>query len=150
MDPDVEFAYTYGMSTEDVEAHLSETPDGILALAADDEAYAIPVYHHYEEGSLYFRLGVTPDSEKLAYLESTERASYVVYETVQTDDPEEELGWSVIARGPVQEVPHDDPAYEAVEINERYAPIRVFDESLDDIEVALYELSIEELAGRRN
>lgn len=150
MDPDVEFAYTEGMTEAEVEERLAETPDGVLALADDGDAYAIPVFHHYDDGSLYFRLGVTPNSEKKAYIEATERASYVVYAAEPTADPEEQTGWSVIARGSISEVPADDPAYEAVEINERYAPIRVFDEALDEIEVALYELRIEELTGRRN
>ncbi|MBX0295576.1 pyridoxamine 5'-phosphate oxidase family protein [Haloarcula nitratireducens] len=150
MDPDVEFAYTEGMSEDEVAAHLRETPHGVLSLADGGDAYAIPVFHHYEDGALYFRLGETPDSRKAAYIETTETATYVVYEAAATDDPEEQQGWSVLARGPVREVPSDDPAYDAVSINERFSPIRIFDEALDDVELTLYELSIEELAGRTN
>ena len=150
MDPDVEFAYTYGMGESEVADCLTERHHGVLSLAEGDEAYAFPVFHHYEDGSLYFRLGVTPDSEKRAFLDSTATATYVAYATEPTADPEENTGWSVVARGPIQEVPHDDPTYEAVEINDRYAPIRIFDESLDDVDVTLYELRIEELTGRQN
>jgi nitroimidazol reductase NimA-like FMN-containing flavoprotein (pyridoxamine 5'-phosphate oxidase superfamily) len=150
MDPDVEFAYTSGMEESTVEERLAERRHGVLSLADDDESYAFPVFHHYEDGSLYFRLGVASDSEKTPFLDATATATYVVYATEPTDDPEETTGWSVVARGPIREVPPDDPAYEAVEINERYAPIRIFDESLDDVDVRLYELQIEALTGRQN
>lgn len=150
MDPDVEFAYTEGMTEAEVEQHLQETPHGVLSLADGGDAYAIPVFHHYENGTLYFRLGETPDSRKAAYIETTETATYVVYEVATTDDPDEQQGWSVLARGPVGEVPADGPAYDAVSINERFAPIRIFDEALEAVELTLYELAIEELAGRTN
>ncbi|MFC6863530.1 pyridoxamine 5'-phosphate oxidase family protein [Halomicroarcula sp. GCM10025817] len=150
MDPDVEFAYTAGMDASTVEERLAERQHGVLSLADGDEAYAFPVFHHYEDGSLYFRLGVDSSSEKAPFLDATATATYVVYATEPTDDPEETTGWSVVARGPIHEVPRDDPAHEAVEINERYAPIRIFDEPLDDVDVRLYELEVEALTGRRN
>ncbi|WP_254273006.1 pyridoxamine 5'-phosphate oxidase family protein [Haloarcula marina] len=150
MDPDVSFAYTEGMTEADVESRLRETVHGVLALADDGESYAIPVFHHYEDGSLYFRLGETPDSEKAAYIETTATATYVVYDADPTGGPDEQRGWSVLARGPVRAVPEDDPAYDAVTINERFAPIRVFDEAIDEMELTLYELRIEELSGRQN
>jgi len=150
MDTDIAFAYTEGMPDEAVRDRLESTVEGVLALADGDDAYAFPVFHHYEDGSLYFRLGETPDSEKSAYLDATETATYVVTETESTPDAEAWTGWSVVARGPITAVPEDDPAYEAVEINERYAPIRVFDEPTDEMTVTLYELEIEELTGRQN
>ncbi|MBV0924347.1 pyridoxamine 5'-phosphate oxidase family protein [Halomicroarcula limicola] len=150
MDLDVSFAYTEGMTEAEVERHLRETPHGVLSLADGGDAYAVPVFHHYEDGALYFRLGESPDSRKAAYIEATETATYVVYEVAATDDPDAQRGWSVLARGPVREVPAGDPAYDAVTINERFAPIRIFDEALEEVELTLYELSIEELAGRTN
>ena len=150
MDSDVAYAYTGGLSTDDVERHLRERAHGVLSLADGDTAYAFPVYHHYDDGSLFFRLGLTADSEKRRYLAATAQATYVVYETAHTEDPAGETGWSIVARGPLSRVPDDDPAYEAVEINDRYDPIRIFDEDLDDVSVVLYELVIEELTGRAN
>ncbi|GGN99513.1 MULTISPECIES: pyridoxamine 5'-phosphate oxidase family protein [Haloarcula] len=150
MDPDVEFAYTEGLTEAEVETRLRDATDGVLALADDGDAYAIPVFHHYEDGSLYVRLGETPDSRKAAYVETTDTATYVVYEAETTSDDAEQHGWSVVARGPIRAVPPDDPAYDAVTINDRFAPIRVFDEALDEVELTLYELRIEELAGRSN
>jgi hypothetical protein len=150
MDPDVEVAYTIGMEDSELEDRLADVHHGVLSLADGDESYAFPVFHHYEDGALYFRLGVASDSEKAPFLDSTGTATYVVYAVEPTDDPEEKTGWSVVARGPIREVPPDDPAYESVEINERYAPIRIFDESLEDVAVTLFELRPEELTGRKN
>ncbi|EMA14747.1 hypothetical protein BDK61_0561 [Haloarcula quadrata] len=150
MDTDIAFAYTEGMPDDIVRDRLGESESGVLALADGDDAYAFPVFHHYEDGSLYFRLGETSGSEKSAYLDATETATYVVTETEQTPDAEAWTGWSIVARGPIAAVPDGDPAYEAVEINERYAPIRVFDEPTDEMDITLYELSIEELTGRQN
>jgi nitroimidazol reductase NimA-like FMN-containing flavoprotein (pyridoxamine 5'-phosphate oxidase superfamily) len=150
MDLDVSFAYTHGMDRETVLERLESTPDGVLALADGDDSYAVPVFHHYADGSLYFRLGESPDSRKAAFLDATETATYVVSAVDPTADPDGQSGWSVLARGPIRAVPEDDPAYDAVEINERFDPIRVFDESLDELELTLYELRIEELAGRSN
>jgi len=150
MDPDIEFAYTSGMPAEAVSERLETSESGVLALADGGDAYAFPVFHHYEDGSLFVRLGETGESRKGPYLDATETATYVVYDTESTADAEEWTGWSVVARGPISAVPADDPAYEAVKINERYAPIRVFDEPTDEMDVTLYELAIEELTGRRN
>ncbi|EMA03829.1 hypothetical protein SAMN05443574_102353 [Haloarcula vallismortis] len=150
MDTDIAFAYTEGMPDDVVRDRLAASERGVLALADGDDAYAFPVFHHYEDGSLYFRLGETRGSEKSAYLDATETATYVVTETEATPDAESWTGWSIIARGPITAVPDDDPAYAAVEINERYAPIRVFEEATDEMDVTLYELSIEVLTGRQN
>jgi nitroimidazol reductase NimA-like FMN-containing flavoprotein (pyridoxamine 5'-phosphate oxidase superfamily) len=150
MDTDIAFAYTEGMPDDAVRDRLGASERGVLALADGDDAYAVPVFHHYEDGSLYFRLGETTESEKSAYLDATETATYVVTETESTPDAEAWTGWSVVARGPIAAVPENDSAYETVEINERYAPIRVFGEPTDEMDVTLYELEIEELTGRRN
>lgn len=150
MDIDADFTYTAGMSESEVEAALGERAHGVLALADGDESYAVPVFHHYENGSLLFRLGESPDSRKAEFIEATETATYVVYEVGSTADPAEREGWSVLARGPIHAVPEDEAGYDATAINERFAPIRLFDEALDEVELTLYELRVEELAGRRN
>ena len=56
----------------------------------------------------------------------------------------------MLARGPIHAVPEDEAGYDATAINERFAPIRLFDEALDEVDLTLYELRVEELAGRRN
>lgn len=148
MDADIEFAYTHGLDDEDVERYLRETPTGVLALADGDEAYAVPLVHEYRDGSLYFHLGDHPGSAKLSFADATTTATYVVYGAEPTDDPEALTSWSVLARGDLRAVPDDDPAWDAVAINEAFEPLRIFDEAVEDVSVELWELQIESLTGR--
>jgi len=150
MDPDARFAYTTAMSRADVESHLRRTGHGVLSLADGGDSYAIPLYHYYEDGTLFFRLGETPGNRKAAYIDRTDTATYVVYEARETANPAEERGWSIVVRGPIERVPEDHPAYDIRAINERFAPIRLFDEAHDEVELTLYELRIDHLSGRRN
>ena len=148
MDPDARFAYTRPMSEAEIERSLRDVGHGVLSLADGDDSYAIPLYHHYEDGTLFFRLGETPDDSKADYIETTERATYVVFEAEETAGPAEERGWSVIARGPIERVPRSHPAYDVASINEQFAPIRIFDEAHDEVELTLYELRPAVLSGR--
>lgn len=138
------------MDAVEIGEFLGTQGTGVLSLADGDDSYAVPVFHHYDDGALYFRLGESPDSRKREFIEATETATYVVYEVDPTADPAQREGWSVVARGPIRAVPEGDPAYDASTINERFTPIRLFDEALDEVELTLYELRVEELAGRRN
>jgi nitroimidazol reductase NimA-like FMN-containing flavoprotein (pyridoxamine 5'-phosphate oxidase superfamily) len=150
MDPDVRFAYTRALSETEIEACLRDVGHGVLSLADGDDSYAVPLYHHYEDGTIFFRLGETPGNRKADFIETTETATYVVFEAEETAGPEEEVGWSVIARGPVERVPRSHPAYDVQYINEQFAPIRIFDEAHDEVELRLYELRPEVLSGRTN
>ncbi len=138
----IEYVYTVGMSEEDVERHLSDAETGVLSLADGSRAYAVPVHCKYEDGVLLFRLTDDDDSEKLAFLDATTEACFVVYEATNGDS------WSVLARGSV--APVDDPAaYDDAAINERFGPARVFDEDVDDTDVRLFELDVVSVTGRR-
>ena len=150
MDPDVRFGYTREMPESEIESCLSDVGHGVLSLADGDDSYAIPLYHHYEDGTLFFRLGETPSDSKADYIETTDTATYVVFEAEATAGPAEARGWSVIARGPIERVPESHPAYDVASINEQFAPIRIFDEAHDEVELRLYELRPEVLSGRTN
>jgi len=150
MDPNVRFAYTRGLSEAEIESRLRDVGHGVLSLADGDDSYAVPLYHHYEHGTFFFRLGETPDDSKRDYIETTDTATYVVFEAEETVGPAEERGWSVIARGPVERVPRSHPAYDVQCINEQFAPIRLFDEAHDEIKLTLYELQPDVLSGRTN
>lgn len=82
------------MDALELAAFLEEQATGVLAMAADDTAYAVPVSFAYDDGPcLYFRLGLRAGSEKEAFLEAADAARFVVYD--RTDG-----GWkSVIAEG---------------------------------------------------
>jgi len=148
MDPDVSFTYTEGMDRETVERRLREAGTGVLALADAADAYAVPVAYHYEDGTVFFRLGETADSTKVDYLDTTETATLVVYAADPTEEARELDSWSILVRGRLREVADDDPHYDAARINEEFAPIRVFDEDLEDLELTLYALEPESVVGR--
>jgi nitroimidazol reductase NimA-like FMN-containing flavoprotein (pyridoxamine 5'-phosphate oxidase superfamily) len=148
MDPDVSFTYTEGMDQETVERRLRETGTGVLSLADGDDSYAVPVAYHYEDGAVFFRLGETDDSTKADYLDTTETATLVVYAADPTEEARELDSWSILVRGTLRAVPDDDAGYDAAAINEAFAPIRVFDEDLDGLELRLWALEIDSIAGR--
>lgn len=137
---DIEYTYTRGMDDEAVENRLGDAETGVLALAEDDDAYAIPVAFHREDDRVYFRLAIHEGSEKAAYLESTGRATLVVYDTDPPDD-----SWSIVLRGTIHpsERELDDTA-----INARFTPLRVFDEAIGGVEPTVYELVVETVTGR--
>lgn len=146
---DVEYAYTTGMDDEDVADRLRDAGTGVLALAKGDDAYAVPLTHFFDGEQLYLRLGRTPDSEKWAWIEATERATYVAYGTEPTDDPAGIESWSVLLTGRLREVTDEErDALDAAEINRRFSPIRVFDEAPEDVEIVVLVLDVETATGR--
>lgn len=145
----VEYAYTTGMDGDAVADRLRESETGVLSLARDGDTYAVPLAHYYEDGSLYVRLGVTPGSEKAAFLAATDRATYVVYGTEERAAARELDSWSVVVTGPLQRLPAERrDEFDTPTINRRFSPIRVFDEPIEAIEIEIYELDIERMTGR--
>jgi len=139
----VEFTYTGGIDEETVRQRLQASTTGVLSLADGDDAYGIPLAHHYDGGdSILLRLGDHPGSEKMAFLDATDRAAYVVYHYTDPAD-----SWSVLATGPLEPVPDAERPTDA-EVNQWFPAIRVFDEAIDEVDIALYELRIERLTGR--
>lgn len=141
----VSFVYTTGMDEAEVEARLSEAATGTLALAKDDESYALPVALNWDGESVNLRLGIDPDSDKTAFLEATQTATIVCY---GYDDVEE--SWSVIVRGPLRNCgPPGTTDHDEAWVNEVFPPLRVFDESIDELEPVLFQISPDEISGRR-
>ncbi|MFC6838192.1 pyridoxamine 5'-phosphate oxidase family protein [Halomarina ordinaria] len=141
----IEFVYTMGMDEADVERRLRDAEAGVLSLADGDDAYAVPVSHHYEDGSVFFRLSDDAHSEKLAFVETTRRACFVVYGVEGADE-----SWSVVATGTLRPVEGAAAErFDAAGINDRFGPLRVFDEAIDEVDVVVLELDVEEVTGRR-
>ena len=141
----VDFTYTAGMDRASVDARLRDAEAGVLALADHDDAYAIPLAFHYDGGdSILLRLGRFEGSEKMAYLETTERACFVLYGYESPED-----SWSVLLRGTVRPLPADDERYDDAEINRRFPDLRVFDEDIADLEIELFEFQFDAVTGRR-
>jgi nitroimidazol reductase NimA-like FMN-containing flavoprotein (pyridoxamine 5'-phosphate oxidase superfamily) len=145
----VEYAHTAGIDDAEMEDRLRRAETGVLSLARDGDAYGVPLSHYYDGDGLYFRLGVTADSEKRAFWESTGTASYVLYGTDPTDAPRELNSWSVVVTGRLVELPAAArERFDTAEINRRFSPIRIFDEPIEDVEIVLAELEIEAMTGR--
>jgi hypothetical protein len=81
-----------------IEAFLAEQSTGTLSLARENDSYAVPVAFTFEpdSGEFYFRLAYAPGSRKREYVETTDRATFVVA-------AETAAGWrSVVARGALE------------------------------------------------
>lgn len=136
-----EYVYTMGMSESDLEEHLRAGEHGVLALADGDDAYAIPLSYHYDGERLLLRVsGHDDSSEKSRYLAATDTVTFVCYEA-STDE-----SWSIQVRGPIGE---SDEAVDETTLNEWFPPFRLFDEEVDEVEFALYELRMESVIGRK-
>lgn len=137
----VEYVYTSGMTESEVDDYLRAGEHGVLGLAQDNDAYAIPVSHHYDGERLLLRVSDhDQDSEKGSYLETTATATFVCYEG-STDE-----SWSILVRGPVEKWRED---VDEATINEWFQPFRLFDEPVEDVEFSLYELRMETVIGRK-
>lgn len=145
----IEYAYTRGMDDDEIEERLRTSESGVLSLTKDSDAYAIPLAHYYDGTGLYFRLGITDESRKREFLETTETACYVLYGADPTDHPRGLDSWSVLVTGQLVELPRTEyERFDTAEINRQFSPIRVFDEAIGDIEITIYELDIDTIAGR--
>ncbi len=144
MDP-TNFVYTVGMTDEEMTDALEGGTTGVLSLAAGDDAYAIPISYHYADRSVYFRFGNDhAGARKIAAAETTGDACFVLYEADGAES------WSVILTGPLRRVA--DPAtrgFDETNMRERFGPLRVFDEAVEELEVAVYELDPRRTVGRR-
>jgi nitroimidazol reductase NimA-like FMN-containing flavoprotein (pyridoxamine 5'-phosphate oxidase superfamily) len=141
----VDYVYTEGMAAEDVERYLDERGHGVLALARDGDAYAIPIDYHYDGDGLLFRLGVEATSAKLAFADATDTATLVLYDVDDDGDSR-----SVVVRGPIRQLSASERgAFDDTAINEAFPPFHLFDETVESVDVTLFELTPTEITGRR-
>ncbi|RCU48336.1 pyridoxamine 5'-phosphate oxidase family protein [Haloplanus salinus] len=136
----VEYVYTVGMDATELDDYLRAGSHGVLALAAGDDAYAVPLSYHYDGDRLLLRVSSHDDGEKRRYLDATGTATFIVF-AADTDE-----SWSIHVRGPVTE--SSAPVDEAT-LNEWFPPFRLFDEAVEDVDFTLYELGMESVVGRR-
>jgi nitroimidazol reductase NimA-like FMN-containing flavoprotein (pyridoxamine 5'-phosphate oxidase superfamily) len=88
------------MDALEIASFLEDYGTGVLALASENDAYAIPVSYAFDadEEAIYFRMGFAPGSQKRKYLDDTEHLSFVVY--ADTED-----GWqSVVVEGTAEQL----------------------------------------------
>ena len=134
-----------GIDKEEIGQLLEERGHGVLALARDDDAYAVPLNYLYDGSRLLVRVSDEPESTKMAYAESTEMATFIVYEM-------DDMGnsWSVMIRGEIRPLSAEEQArFTDTEINEQFPPFRLFDEAVPEVEMLIYELTPDEIIGRK-
>lgn len=132
-----EYVFTFGMTDDELDELLRSGDVGVLALADEGDAYAVPVAYDYDGTSLVLRLVDFEGSEKMQYLEATGTATFVVH----GGDPP----WSIVVQGHLRE----RVGYDETRINEEFPPVRLFDEEIDETEEVVYELEMEEVTGRQ-
>ncbi|MDT3436039.1 pyridoxamine 5'-phosphate oxidase family protein [Haloarcula sp. 1CSR25-25] len=136
----VEYVYTSGMTEADIDDRLRAGEHGVLGLAEDNEAYAIPLSYHYDGSRLLLRVSDhDEESEKGRFLETTETATFVCYEASTKES------WSIHVRGPVEKWEAD---IDETTLNEWFQPFRVFDEATENVGFSLYDLGMETVIGR--
>lgn len=137
----VEYVYTSGMTESDIDGHLRAGEHGVLALADDDDAYAVPLSYHYDGDRLLLRVSRhDAESEKGRFLGTTGTAAFVCYEASTNES------WSIHVRGPVREWESD---VDEATLNEWFPPFRLFDETVENVDFSLYELRMETVIGRK-
>ncbi|WP_246048994.1 pyridoxamine 5'-phosphate oxidase family protein [Natronomonas salsuginis] len=141
---DIRFAYSIGMTDDEVTARLRGEAVGVLALADGGDSYAIPVAYHYDGERIYVRLGLNPDSRKTEMLSKTHTACFLVYGADPLRD-----SWSIIATGPLSEIGPPTEFDDAL-VNALFVPLRVFDEPIENVDPTVFALEIESITGRRS
>jgi nitroimidazol reductase NimA-like FMN-containing flavoprotein (pyridoxamine 5'-phosphate oxidase superfamily) len=135
---------TTELSTEDCETLLSESGVGVLALTDGTEAYSIPESFGYNGETLYFQFVYKPDSKKMAFLETTETATFTVYD--------KQPAQSVLVQGPIEPVPEEDETKAATAIAENASipTLKVYPETMpDEISMGYHRLRPTEITGRK-
>ncbi|KZN25262.1 pyridoxamine 5-phosphate oxidase [Haladaptatus sp. R4] len=135
------------LSTEETDTILGDHETGVLSLARENDPYAIPISYGYdvENRRFYLRLVSTPQSEKRRFLASAPQARLVVY------DENGNLYRSVVATGTLREISRDELTVEHIEqYGEAKRPLfEIWGESKQNLDIQLYQLTPDELSGRR-
>ncbi|MDL0132272.1 pyridoxamine 5'-phosphate oxidase family protein, partial [Halobacterium salinarum] len=126
---------TTELSRAESDTLLRESGVGVLALTNGAEAYSIPESFGYAGETLYFQFVYKPDSKKMAFLETTETATFTVYD--------EQPAQSVLVQGPIEPVPEEDEpkAATAIAENASIPTLNIYPETTpDEVKVDYYRL----------
>ncbi|MFD1643677.1 pyridoxamine 5'-phosphate oxidase family protein [Halohasta litorea] len=132
------------LSREEIDLLLCESGVGVLALTNGSEAYSIPESFGYDGETLYFQFVFTSGSKKMALLETTDTASFTVYD--------EQPAQSVLVQGPVESVPegNEPKAATAIAENASIPTLNVYpDTPPDEFTMEFYRLRPTAVTGRQ-
>lgn len=139
------------LSETEIDETLMRNGIGTLALNDDGIPYPIPMSFGYDGEKPFFvmQFGEERSSRKVACLDTSQKAGFLVYEQIGEGL---NLEWrSVVMSGTLNEIEEGDSmeAFAALASNAEFAPdMEVWGVSLEDTELALYELDIEEVSGQ--
>lgn len=134
------------MDRAEIDEFLTDHGVGLLSLARDGEAYAVPISFGYDGEDLlyFFLLRFGESSRKIDFADATDTATFAVYE-VETPDR-----WkSVLASGEVGTVPGEryDEMEEVMFDNAWSARLFPYGEPITEIVRA--ELRVESVTGQK-
>lgn len=135
---------TTELSREESDTLLFGSGTGVLALTDGTEAYSVPESFGYDGEILYFQFVHTPESKKMAFLETTETATFTVYD--------EQPAQSVIVRGTLEPVLEDEEAKAATAITENASipTVNVYpDTKPNEFTTDYYRLTPTAITGRQ-
>lgn len=95
---------------EECDRLLRDSGSGVLSLSDGSETYAVPESFGYDGERLFFQLVWDTDSKKMAFIETTELATFTAFR--------EEPAESVIVQGKLGPVPEDGQVLAATAIAE--------------------------------
>lgn len=119
---------------------------GVLGLSKDSETYTIPIAFAYDHDDkrFVFRFIMAEESAKREFVSATDVASLTSYEWHRKNE------WkSVVARGPIRQVPEDELARAAAlfsAVGEESA-LEVFNSPLSEYEAVWYEMDVSEITA---
>lgn len=135
------------MSNAEIETVLRRANHGVLSLADDGTAYAIPMSYGFDPDAdaVVFQFVNHEGSRKRSFVDTTETASFTVSRTC------EEEWFSIVAEGSLSQVPDDrvSDAYAAIAESAWFPDLTVFDGSVTEAEFELVELSVDAIDGRK-
>lgn len=132
------------MVEDESEAFLQRETSGTLSLTDGRDTYAVPESFGYDGEYLYFQPVYGGDSQKMAFIETTDTATF----TVWTENPAR----SVIVRGAIEEVPEEQDviATNAIAENAELPTLNVIpDQPLEELSMDHYRLRPGEVSGRK-
>jgi nitroimidazol reductase NimA-like FMN-containing flavoprotein (pyridoxamine 5'-phosphate oxidase superfamily) len=135
---------TTELSKEECDTLLCESGVGVLALTDGTEAYSIPESFGYDGETLFFQFVHKPDSKKIAFLETTETATFTVYDNQPAQ--------SVLVKGPIEPVSDEEETKAATAIAENASipTLNVYpDTTPAEVTMDYYSLPPTEITGRQ-
>jgi len=139
------------LSAAEIDEVLLQNGIGTLALNDGNTPYPIPMSYGYdgEKPLFVMQFGDGGDSQKIACLETSQTAGFLVYD--QTGEGLDTEWRSVVIRGTLKEVEEaaSMDGFSALASSAEFAPdMTIWGAALEDTELTLYELKVEERSGR--